>query len=362
MATNSITRVPRCLVYLNGEPLQVESLHVDTNTRLAADTFRLRTVIAADRKQLTSRLNYWGSVSDALVEIYAGFPANPNAYGRNDLSRLVVGRVDDLYLNPAGNSVELYGRDLSAQMMDTLTVEKFPNKTSSDIAAIIAARHGFETAIQPTTGNAGRLFNNDWTLLQGGSEFDLLAYLADREGYRVYMEGTTLHFEPATEAAATPYTVNLWYDADGMLHSDAKTLQVTRNLTLAGTVNAVVRSMQTGQSRPFEAKASRPMPQLSDDDKPQTYTMSVPGLTRDAAQQRANKLLADTLSKERVLRVELPADSTLGRYSMVRLQGSGTSLDADYMPVSVERRFSLKGGYSMTAHCKAYVTDAAVNL
>lgn len=360
-------RRPRSYITLNGKQLMtVESVSVDNNVRSQADTFRIRAPISTDRNQMATALDNWAQLqAGARIEVYAGFPPDPSDIGPSTLQRLIVGNIDELAISPPTNSVELFGRDLSAGLLDTKIIEKYQNKTASDIAALLAAEHGLHTAIVATTTKVGTYYNNDHVNLEDDrSEWGLLTYLAEREGYVVYVDGATLHFEPNTQIQAV-YPVKVWYDESGMLRSDASRVSVTRNLTLARDIRVTVRSWRPDTAKTIVKTAIRPrvrnaLNPPASNVPPQVYTFTIPNLMPDEAQRRANQILLDLSAKELVLNLTLPGDATLTARSLIRLQGTGSPIDADYWPVSVTRAFSVRDGYVMRVQAKNHIPESII--
>ncbi len=100
-------------------------------------------------------------------------------------------------------TVEIDGRDLTARLLDARTQETFSNQTASEIAETLAARHGLTADVTATTTLAGRYYATEHDRITLGqfsratTEWDLLTFLAAREGFEAYVAGQTLTFAPA---------------------------------------------------------------------------------------------------------------------------------------------------------------------
>ena len=166
MSTNTLPvqsqlRAPRGLVQLNGVNVPFISFEVNNNVFYAADTFRV--VIPVSAMPTGAQLSDITGQGDVMVGIWAGFPTDPAHFSTGDLSQLIYGKADAISVNVTerGNVVELNGRDLTAGMIDTKTVQKYPNLTSSQIATQIAAAHGLTTNITATTTKVGTYYEID---------------------------------------------------------------------------------------------------------------------------------------------------------------------------------------------------------
>ena len=89
-------------------------------------------------------------------------------------------------------------------MIEARVDETFSNRTSSEIAATFAGRHGLQAAVQQTSTPVGRYYQSEHDRLTIGqfakatTEWDLLAFLAGREGFNLFMDGETLVFGPSS--------------------------------------------------------------------------------------------------------------------------------------------------------------------
>src|SRR5579875_1802289 len=138
---------PRSVVFVNGRQVPFHSWSVQMNGYGAADTFTLEVPFRI-LSELTGQTDLANTPStetalltnpDILVEIYVGYPSNPNKYGASDLTRIMYGYMDtvDIYLQTdvtnEGYYAELTGRNQVAPFMDYESTNKYPNLTSSAI-------------------------------------------------------------------------------------------------------------------------------------------------------------------------------------------------------------------------------------
>ncbi len=144
--------------------------------------------------------SFWASEPDILLDVQFSLD------GGASFVSLVQGAVDSVSIDPALGLVHLDGRDLTAALIETRTRETFANRTSSEIASILAERHSLTPRVSPTTTPVGRYYQSEHdriTLDQfshATTEWDLLVFLARQEGFDVFVQGQTLCFQPATQA------------------------------------------------------------------------------------------------------------------------------------------------------------------
>ncbi len=351
--TPGLTRKPRPLVTLNGNPLSgVIEVEVTNASHFTADSFRV--VLASTALATAANASYWSTGAYDQVGISIGFE-NQAAFP------LILGQVDDIEYDLTGRTITLSGRDLSAPLIDTRTAEKFQNQTSGEIADILADRHGLDSDVEETDTKAGTYYNIDHTVLtQEQTEWDLLIYLAEQEGFDVWVSGNTLYFQPSPITTNPPYLIEWSEPGDGTIQSNATFLKLGRSETLAKDIEVHVSSFnQKGQAsilgvaRAFGAQSVRK-------GKAQLYTFRRPNLTKDQAQQLAQSLLADITRHEMKLDASLPGDNNLTTRTLVQLVGTGTAWDQLYCPDTVTRRLSMAEGYRMEVRAKNHVTQSTV--
>lgn len=344
------------------------SWEVDNNTNYQADTFRCDLLLTdSPETGLQAQLDYWASLAAGEVELLGGFPANPDAPLKSELTSFLTGQIDEIHVDPLQNKVELYGRDYTSYFLDSKTAEKFQNKRASDIAALLAQRHGLLTQITPTDDIVGTYYQIDHVSLNSDrTEWDLLTYLAKQEGYDCYVQGKTLVFQPK-ELAGEPFKIDVVMPSDSnpLITSTAMELRFTRNLTLAGDVTVVVRSWNHKQAKGFSVtspprKARNALNPPKGNRPPQVYTFIRPNLTKEQAQAYANQM-AETISRHEVnLDLTLPGDTILSARNPIIVNGTRTAFDQAYYPDSVIRSLGWDEGFEMKVHGKNHNAETTV--
>lgn len=357
-STVGVVRSPRPVVLLNGARLPVQaviSLEVTNASHFTADTYRLELAVGG----LPSPLGpaYWADSQDDRVSI--GVSLNGETP-----EPLIVGQVDDVDLDLTGRTITLTGRDLSAAFIDNRTAEKFQNQTSSQIAQALALRRGLDSSVQATPTLAGAYYEIDHAVTtREQTEWDLLTYLAEREGFDVWVAGTTLYFQPPPAIAGMPYLLVWSEPGDGTYASNTTNMHVRRSQTLARDVVVEVRSWNQKQQKAFTVTAKRSQAKKSQrrGGQAQTYSFIRPNLTREQAQQFAEAKAEEITRHERVLTASLPGDDLLTTRRTVRLVGTGTDWDLLYFPDTVTRRLTMQEGYRMELRAKNHsVQDSIV--
>lgn len=347
----SSVRQPRPFVTVGGVQLTgVTEVEVTNASHFTADTFRV--VAAATGLPPTLNAAYWSNSILDQVAIAAAFGSSS--------TQLILGQVDDVTYDPIAHTLVLEGRDLSASLIDNKTAEKFQNKTSSEIAQILALRRGLDSDVQATTTKAGTYYSQDNVLLtHEQTEWDLLIYLAQKEGFDVWVSGQTLYFQPSPVSSAAPYLLT----ASGQpLDANAVQIRLHRSETLAKDVIVKVQTWNQKQQKAFTV-TYKVVPRANTSQRAggtaQIYSFVVPNLTRDQAQQLAQAKAEEISRHERVITASLPGDNTLTTRAMVKLVGTNTSWDQNYYPDTVTRRISLEG-YRMELRAKNHSPQSTV--
>ena len=356
---------------MNGQPVPgVIDLEVENNTYHEADTFTVTLALS----QLTApyTLAWFASQTAMRVEVFMGFPADPDHFGAADLTSIIYGQVDSVEMSPVGRTLSLSGRDLTALFIDSKTTEKWPNQTSSQIATTLAGRHGLTASVTATTTPIGRYYQIDHVRMTSATtEWELLTYLATLEQFRVYVKGQTLHFEPAPDPASAPAYPLTWsepQDDSGYFASNTKQVSFSRALTVGKGVVVVVKSWNPGQKAAFTAvyPTNKPTNKLAgiapggSTDPIQTYSYAIANLTQERAQQKARSLYNDIIKHEMKLSAEIPGDDVLDIGHVITVTGTGTSFDQTYFPQSITRRIGMDEGYTMTVSAKNHSTDTSL--
>lgn len=351
--TAGVVRIPRGLVRINGEVMAGwESWSWDGNSMFQADQFSCAFAISG--LPANRGVSWFAGQTTLQVELFAGFPADPLNFSAADLESLFLGEADEAEFRWTSGRLILHGRDLTARFLDNKTAEKWPEKTSSQIATILANRRGLTPVVTATSRKVGVYYKNGHVrLTDDRTEWDLLTWLAKEEGFVVYVKGTELHFEPPPSAGTYPVSYQAASRGRTPIGSQIR-IDTTRVLTVARDITVTVRSADPKSKKTIVRKAQR----TGRGGAAQNYVYSFPALSAAAAQQRANQILADLSRHEMRLRFSGPADNLLRKSDVISLTGTGTTFDQTYFPDSVTRTLDARGAYQMEALAKNHSPES----
>lgn len=344
-------RQPRAIVQVNGAALPGwTEWEVNNNTHRQADTFRV--VYACGKLPAGQNAAWLTGQGQIQVQIFAGFPQNPDSFTAAELTSLILGYCDRQSFDPEQNTIELNGRDLTSELIDTKTSEKFTNQTASQIATTIASRHGFTPDVDDSGSLDGTFYEIDYARLNNAAtEWDILSELADDYGYNVWMDGKTLHFKSQDDSGAGIYAIQ-WTPrsaAQAFPQANVTMLRFSRNNMISQkTISVKVRSWNAKQKAKFIGTVTATKPNAAGT---LNYIYNEPGLTQDQVNARAKEKLRRIIRNEMSLSATLPGDNILNTRVLVQISGTGTAYDQTYWPVSVSRRMSGEG-YTMDLDAK----------
>jgi phage protein D len=358
-------RKPRSIVTINGIRFAYSSWEVNNNGYYQADTFTVSlTLTQPDQKYNAA---WWSEQTDLEVIIYDGFPAdadNPTIAG---LTLRIQGRVDSIELNPIQKTVRVTGRDYTSKLTDTKIKYPSPNVTASDVAIAYAKQFGLGYSVTTTTTKIGKYYQIDHANVKAErTAWDTLCYLAHQEQFIVSVSGQTLVFGPLPPASAA--RVLTLDDSSRITTGPAPSLSFNRHLTLAKGVVVYVRSWNDKTKKGFTvfSRMKRSKDAVTKKNSPKTgeeqvYVYTIPNLTRDQAQQRANAFLS-AISKHEVTfsADEMPGDPTLSPFEPVKWEYQGTAYGQVYFLDSIVRSFDCDNGYRMSLRGKNHSIESMV--
>jgi phage protein D len=343
LASPDVVRQPGIAMAVNGQRMPgLVSLAVTRNNFFAADTFTAH--VALDQTGTGYAAPYWADQDTIELNLMLSLDGGA-------LQSVILGPVDIVSIDPARQVLTLSGRDYSSAFIDSKTAEKFQNLTSSQIVQTLAARHGLQAQVQATTTPAGKYYDVDHAEVTNQvSEWTLLTYLAQHEGFDIFVEAKTVYFQPPATTAA-PYVIT--YDASGTIPAaSVKNLVMQRNLALTNAVIVKVISWNhelktaitaTRQAKPTAGSSSGTSP---------TYIFREAGLTQSQADSLAVAKLTDITSHERRVVIDMPGDPSLTPRSMLQLTGTGTQFDQTYYISELRLDCALKTGLRMRVEAR----------
>ena len=325
--SSSSLRRPRLRVLANSAVMGgVLEASVSSSSHYAAARFRLRAALSSVDPAVLS-------AADLQIEIAIGVDTG--------FSSLIVGLADRIDIDAVHGTVEIEGRDFCAGLIEARIQQTFSNQTSSEIALGLAQGQGLLAEVTQTTTPVGRYYQSEHDQValdqfcRATTQWDLLVFLAQHEGFDVWVAGSTLYFQPT---AAPPVSRTI-------LPSECISLRMQRALTLANDIEVVVKSWNSHQQSAFVQVARQTGPRAGGSARTQRYVYVRPNLLADQALQLAQSILVDLSRHERVVQMTMPGELVLTPRSMVAIAGTGTDFDQVYQVAEIERELSVERGF-----------------
>ena len=353
---SGLIRQPRLRVIVNGTIINGAFSAETNNTNSShADSFHVEIAIQADP---AITVMWWSSQSDIQVEIDFSLD------GGASWPLVFVGIVDRLTIDQPHGTITLEGRDLSALLMEAKTHETFANKSSSEIAGILAGRHGLTLVADATTGIVGRYYQLEHDKLTASSfhkqttEWDLLVWLAQQEGYAPpYVIGNSLYFKKDVAQASAISIVYVPRNAASAfpILNGALDMVMDRSLTLAKDIQVQVVTWNSKQKQPHASvyKAIGARSPGARKNPTQNYVVYAPPNASPIDIDRlAQAKLRELSQLERLVSFTMPGELTMDQRSHIVLSGTGSSFDQDYYVDDVQRTMHMERGFLQRVRVK----------
>ena len=344
-------RAPRAQVLINGAVMQgLVGISVNLTNNFEAATFTIDANIEPGYAQNES---WWSNQAKVTAQIQIGYLSGASVAWTTILS----GVVDAYDIDFDSRAINLTGRDLAAQLIDTKTAQTYANQTSSEIVTQLAQAAGLTPVVTPTKTPVGRYYQIDHARMSLGAfhsditQWDLCIYLAQQEGFDLFVSGTSLYFQPPG-TSSNAYNISWQLGEDNIPISNVMALRGHHALTLAKGVSVTIKSWHSGLKRPIIAKTADPTYKGKEDDGTQDFVFYVPNLTPQQAIALANQRYADITRHLRTITFDAPGDLVLTPRLVVVLTGTGTSFDTTYYPDTIDLKLSFQEGFCMTVSCK----------
>lgn len=354
-SAGGVVRAPRLRLLVGDLVVQgVKDAFVAANNHYAADRFTITIALGVDAVATAA---FWSTQNFFLVDLQAGFAPATAPLGAMAWVSLIQGAVDSVQIDVLRQTVQLQGRDLTAVFIESRIQQSFANQTASDIATTLAGNHNLQAVVTPTTTPVGRYYNSEHDRItldqfsRATTEWNLLVWLAEREGFDVFVQGTTLYFQPPNPASVPALTLSANPESG---NANALDIVMERALTLAGDISVTVKSWNSRQGAAFTqtVTASGVSALGSQGARPQSYVFVRPNLTPDEALRYATAKLQELTLHERVVIVRLPGELTLTPRDMIAISGTGTAFDQLYFIDTIEREIRFDGGFTERIRAK----------
>ena len=336
-------RQPRVWLSVGGNQIPCLSATVTRKSERSADTFSAELSI---QQTAQFKMGYaeWADYQPSDVEILMAVEI-----GEDPVS-MITGQIDEPKIDWSECTVSVSGRDKSGSLTEKRRSQKFQNQKSGDIVSTIAQDHGLTASVSDSGSMAGKIYDQDTVhLLLNRSDHEVLSDLAEREGFRWYVDGSSLYFEPKSTDNGD-FTVQ-WVPpgSDGTPGTATVThLETHRNMTAAKPHTMAVRSWHHRDKKKYDG------------------VTNAGGIGSDAVavehhHNGRNQDQVDSLSKARLsqairhdcnISVKAPADLSVDARQKLNLTGTGTIYDQSYDIDEVEFTIAWGSAAEMSINAK----------
>ena len=312
--TSPDVRQPRAYLQIDGQNIPVSHATVVKSSTRSSDTFEA--TIFSDLSAIQSFDMLWWASQDAIDGISVLF----SVYEGDTPKTMITG-----------------------------------NQTISDVVSDIASKAGLNPVISGGSDVVGKQFDTDTTYLAlGQTGFELLSDLAERYGYRFFVDGSDLHFEP-NESNSGVYQVAYRPPAPGQpLAMNATRLKTSRNLKASKTVNVEVNSWDTKTQTNNQGSATV---EGASGDALNYKIDNAPTLSQADADVIAAAKAEEVTRHELNVEVSMPGDLDASVTQKLSLSGTGTlydqEYDIDHIHFEIGHHGHGGGGFQMTISTKA---------
>lgn len=286
-----------------------------------------------------------------IIPSYLDDTQDPSSTRSSTANVQFQGLVDKLTFDPISNSLSVGGRDYSVLLLDYEVDDVYLNLTSSEIAQKLAGAIGLSANVARTKNPAGRFFSVSHThhSKKGHSRFrnawELLSKLASYEQYDLWVQGTTLNFQPML-SNSTSILAQMQQPAGSGAYATAnfETARLERDLIIAKGVRVEISSWDSAQRVANVGKWP-----LTGSANATVYSPAVaPNLSQGKVQAMALSIYNDILAHLRTVTITVPGDLTMEPRQSLQFAGSNTTWDRPYRIDNIEREMSAETGFHQT--------------
>ena len=316
----------------------------------------------------------WADPAAGITQVEATLQAALLPQGASSITdsawnTLIVGLIDHVALDPIAGKIEIAGRDYSSLLIDLQVQEGWLNQRSGEVVALLAQNAGLTANVQDQGGITGQYYQigHKRSALAAGHRFttawQVIRYLADVEGCDAYVTGKTLNFVPQLSNTAAAFSVALTRSGSGLPTLPAMSLRLERDLLMAKGVVVQVISWESRARRAhksfWSAKGGSATEAASAETQGTLYTYKFPGLTADAAEQKAQELYGQIVAHQRTATLEIPLEFALTARQAVAISGTGTNWDGQQRVDSLTREIGWDAAHETIVLRNRDVTEEA---
>ncbi len=261
---------------------------------------------------------------------------------------IIEGYCDTIVSDPLTGITLLEGRDHSAPLLEVRTPFNYQNQTASEIALALAKSHGLIPEITDTATTVGRYYGSDYSLVTMSkssrilSDWDLLVALAQRERFDVFVEGSSLYFQPTSVCTELRTYIDF---------KDLISLRLERQPRLARGVDVTVKSWNSAQGVLVSETASAATSPMSDGSTAYVspkYAVVTPNLDSAAARSLSQSLQTTYSSKYTSVEFTMLGETSLRPRQSICISGTNSAYDDIYRVESIRRTFRPGRGYTQS--------------
>ncbi len=342
----SLVRQPRAWIDLGTGQMPVISAQWTRKAVRASDTFSVKVAIGTSRQY---GMDY-PQIADYQPQDATLYAATQ--IGGGDKQQVMVGQVDKPEIDWDSQTATFSGRDKSASLSTNRRSQKFLNQSSTDVVNTIAQSHGLTASFVGVSGFAGKVFSDTVHLTLNRSDYEIVSDLAEREGYRWYVDGSTLYFEPkGQQSGSYAFTYQPPVPGQSYAVGTCYGLKTSRNTTAAAPTQVTVKSWNRKDKKLYKTTksiggvGSDVVAEYHHNEKTQAQVESL-------AQSRLDNMTRHDCSAS----WSAPADLTLDVHEGASLSGTGTIYDQSYQIDEASFEMGWDGSFEMKLTCKTAVS------
>ena len=339
-------RQPRVYISIGGAMIPALTATVTRKATRHADTFSAELSVTEATKFGFDCATWadWDPDQDVSVVMSA-------MAGGGDQTVMITGKIDLPVLTMETQTVSISGRDKSGGLTEKKRNQKFQNQKASDIVSTIAKDHGLNPVIVDTGDFAGKVYTQDLaTLALNRADYEVLSQLAQREGYRWYVEGDDLVFEPKEAGGYGTYAIQYTPPGAGSAAysvGNVITLKLGKDSTASRPQKVTAAGWHHGNKKLYKATAN-----ASGKGTTVEHRLHLNGNNQSQLEKKAKSHLNDMIRHELNLTATLPGDLSLDPHMALSLTGTGTIYDTTYQIDEVEFSMGWDDGFEATVHAK----------
>jgi phage protein D len=249
----------------------------------------------------------------------------------------------------AKRTVMLRGQDKTAKLIEAKVSEKWLNKTDRDIITDLAARQGLTVEFGADAEKSGLEFSEDRNEIASlDSAWNIIVSLAKKAGCIAFIKGDVLYVQPIDAESGAVYAIDYQRLAEGaIVQSNAIGITLSRDLSLSKEVTVKVESWRHKQGEAITSEV-KSKPKSTTAQTRRLYQFRAPNLSKKQQDRIAKGRMKEILAHEREVDIDLPGDVAIDPLQRLRLSGTQTTFDQDYILAEVLHRFDVAGGYQMS--------------